>query len=79
MAHLKRLQQVGLPEGCGLMRKVSCLSCPGGLPPLNWCLLVPGGEHWKLLCPLAEKAAAYLLPEVLVHCRAGVMWAWCAP
>lgn len=40
---------------------------------------MPGGEHWKLLCPVVGKAVACLLPEVLVQCRAGVMWAWCAP
>lgn len=39
---------------------------------------MPGGEHWKLLCPVVGKAAACFLPEVLVQCRPGVMWAWCA-
>lgn len=32
MAYLEHLWQVGLPEGSGLVCKVSWLSCPGGFP-----------------------------------------------
>lgn len=81
MAHLGRLWPVGLLEGCGLVCRVSWLTCPGGflfllkgISSSEWEALVPVGEHWKLPCPVVGKAAAHL-PKMLEQCRPGVTWA----